>query len=166
MKLWQILCIGLGALVALGVTGLITIGSIGPDTYVYLGQQLPKRYLEEVKSLGLVADDEKIRYFYSDALFDIKEGLYFVTDRNLVLYCQDWDQPDTIIPFAAIADIKAEYDDSFLEDSYVYVATHDDLEVSFPLSSERGRDKMFVEYLTEQAGKYGYAGGQAPAATE
>ena len=46
----------------------------------------------------LLQEEEQIRYFYSDALYDIKDSLYFVTDRNLVLYSTDWEEPQIIIP--------------------------------------------------------------------
>jgi len=143
----KIIALSIGAIFALVFTGLVVVASFGPDTYVYLGKQLPKRYADKVHALGLIDADEKIKYFYSDALVSIEDGMYFVTDRNLVLYSRDWQEPKTVIHFRDIVNLEAEYDDSVLSDSMVYVKTVSGMEVSFPVSSEHGRDKDFVRYL-------------------
>lgn len=103
--------------------------------------------MEEMRSLGLLEEDEKIVYFYTDAFIDIKEGLYFVSDRHLVLYSKQWEEPRTIIKFEDIVGIDVDYDKSFFEDSYVTVETAAGFELVFPVSSEKGRDKKFVGYI-------------------
>ena len=150
MKALKIFGISLGSITVIGLIGLVILGSLVPETYVYLGRQIPKNYLSEIRSLGLIAEDEKIKYFYTDALFDIKEGMYFVTDKNLVLYSSNWEEPETMIPFDQIASIEVQYDDSFFEDTSVFVTTHSGMEVSFPVSSEKGRDRKFVEAIQEE----------------
>ena len=147
MKILKILGVILAGLIGVVVLGLVFIGSQGPETSVYLGRQVPKKYLKEVRELGLLERDEEIAYFYSDALLDIKEGLYFVSDRHLVLYYKDWEEPQTIIKFEDISNVEVEYEESFFEDSYVVVETIEGFEISFPLSSEKGRDKKFVAYI-------------------
>ena len=151
MKALKIVGITIGSIFAVGFIGLIILGSIGPETHVYLGHQVPKKYLREIRSLNLLSENEKIKYFYTDAIVDIKDGLYFVTDRNLVLYSKDWEEPDTIIDLNDIVKLEVEYDDSFFIDSMVYVETKSGLEVSFPVSSERGRDKNFVAHIREKS---------------
>ncbi|MEM8549453.1 MAG: hypothetical protein AAGF10_01555 [Verrucomicrobiota bacterium] len=130
--------------------GLAFIGEMSPETSVYLGKQVPKRFMNEIRSLNLLEEGETIKYFYSDAMFDIKDGMYFVTDRHLVVYSSAWDEPETIIDYAEITDVETEYDNSFFYDSYVTVETNSGMEVSFPVSSEKGRDKKFVEYMKAQ----------------
>ena len=152
MKALRIIGISIGGIFAIGIMGLVILGSIAPETYVYLGHQVPKKYLKEVRALDLLSEDEKIKYFYTDGLVDIKDGMYFVTDRNLVLYCNYWEEPETIIDFNEITKLEVEYDDSFLNDSMIYVETKSGLEVSFPVSSERGRDKKFVEHIRQKSG--------------
>ncbi len=152
MKALKIFGIGFGGIASIGLIGVIILGSLVPETYIYLGHQVPKKYLSEIRSLGLLSEDEKIKYFYTDAAFDIKEGLYFVTDRNLVLYCKEWEEPNIVIDFKKIIKVEAEYDDSFFNDSIIYVETQSGLEVEFPLSSERGRDKDFVEIIRQRSG--------------
>ena len=91
------------AVVSASVIALFVVGSIAPDTAVYMGRQVPERFMTTIRSLGLLKEGEQIRYFYSDALFDINAGLYFVTDRNLVLYSSEWEDPEIIVPFDSIA---------------------------------------------------------------
>jgi len=151
VKVLKILGICLAGLIGLGVIGVMVLGYRSPETYVYPGKQVPKRYMKEIRELGLLEEGEKIAYFYSDGMLDIKEGLYFVSDRHLVLYCKDWEEPKTIIDFENITKIDAEYNDSFLEDTYVTVETVSGLEVSFPVSSERKRDEKFVQHIASKA---------------
>lgn len=149
MKIFKYLGIGFGVLVSIGITVLIVLGSIAPETSIYLGRQLPKKYVLEIKSLGLVGENEEIKYFYSDAYFDIKDGMYFVTDKNLILYSSDWEDPKTIIKHSDILNIKVDYNDSFFEDSLAVIDTTE-YELSFPLSSEHGIDKKFIEFLSSK----------------
>ena len=148
MKALKIVGIGLGVLVAvLGGIGLMAVGVLAPDTAVYLEDQVPQKYLNEIRELGLTEEDERVIYFYSDAVWDIKAGMYFVSDQHLVLYSEEWEEPQSIIGFEEITDLDVEYDDSFFVDTYVTVETDSGLEVTFPVSSEKGRDKKFVEHI-------------------
>lgn len=122
-----------------------------PDTSVYLGNQVPKKYMKEIRDLGLLEENETIKYFYSDALFDIKEGLYFVTNLKLVAYCSEWEEPETIVPFNEITFLNVVYNESFYEDSFIMLETEYGLELEFPVSSEKGRDKDFFNYLLSKS---------------
>lgn len=134
----------------LNIVVIFLFGCDGPDTYVYLGHQVPKQYIEEVKNLELLQNDEKIQYFYSDGITDIKEGLYFVTDQKLVAYNKEWQEPKTIISFDEITSLDIEYNDSFFEDSFITVVT-DEFELDFPVSSEKKRDKDFYNYILQKS---------------
>lgn len=141
----------LGAvIVCVPVIALVLIGAYGPDTFVYTGRQVPERFVSTIRSLNLLQPDEQIRYFYSDALLDIKAGLYFVTDKNLVLYSTEWDPPEIVIPFDQIESVDAEYVDSVWEDSAVYITTRSGVDVAFPVSAEKGLDRKFVEAIKEK----------------
>ena len=147
MKIFRYILAFLGILTFLA---LYIIGSIAPVTSVYLGRQVPKKYVEEIKGLKLLRHGEKIVYFYSDGFIDIKDGMYFVTDQNVVAYNNLWEEPETIIPFETIDSLSVDYDDSFLEDSYIFIRTLDGLEVTFPVSSERNRDKIFYKFIRKR----------------
>lgn len=146
----KIIGFGCASIVGVIVIALMIIGSIAPDTAVYPGRQIPKRFMTTIRSLNLLKKDEQIRYFYSDALLDIKAGFCFVTDKNLVLYSSNWEEPEVIIPLSQIASLDVVYDDSFWEDTTVFVTTYSGIEISFPVSSEKGLDKKFVEAIQEK----------------
>jgi hypothetical protein len=138
------------SIVILTLLALFVIGSIAPETSVYLGRQVPKNYIKEIKELKLLSDGEKIVYFYSDGFTDIKDGMYFVTNQNVVAYNNLWEEPETIIPFKSIDSLSVDYDDSFLEDSYIFIRTLDGLELTFPVSSEQKRDRLFYEFIRKK----------------
>ena len=137
----------LGGFFAVLILALVYVESVAPETFIYPGKQVPRKYMSEIRYLDLIEAEEKIKYFYSDALFDVKEGMYFVTDQNLVLYSKIWEIPKFIVPLEEITNVEACYDDSFFTDSYIYVETVDGWELSFPLSSEQKKDRSFVAYL-------------------
>lgn len=140
----------LGPLFILIVIGLLFTGCNTPETWVYLGGEVPKKYMEEVMSLGLLEKDEEMEYFYSDGLFDIKEGFYFVTDQKLVAYSEAWEEPKTVIPYGEIRKLDFEHNSSLFKDSYILVETKDDMFLEFPVSSEKKRDRAFFNFLREK----------------
>lgn len=149
VKALKILGIGSGILIFLVVAWFVALLNNGPDTSVYLGAQVPKHFMNDVRKLGLLEEGETIKFFYSDGIFDIKDGFYFVSDKHLVIYSDVWEEPASVFTFDEIISLDVEYNDSFLDDSMVYFET-ETYAMSFPVSSEYGRDKQFVEYLEEQ----------------
>ncbi len=147
MNVVKILLLGFLGLFALFFVALIYVGVTGPQTSIYPGNQLPAKFQNEVRSLKLVDESDKIRFFYSDGMLDIKDGMYFVTNQNLVLYSNQWNPPAIIIPMNKITAIEPTYHDSFFDDSMVFVSTTDGESFVFPLSSEYRLDRKFVEYL-------------------
>ena len=126
-------------------------GNIGPDTSVYLGRQIPKKFVNEIKSIGLLEEGEEIAYFYSDAFLDIKSGLYFLTEERVVLFSDAWEIPEIVIYYDDIKDAYFERNESFWEDSYIVIITKNGLEVEFPVSSERHRDGDFFQYIADHS---------------
>ena len=146
MKALKIILIAGGAFMVLLFFGLAYIGMVSPETFVYTKNDVPQKYVKEMRELSLLENSERLQYMYSDALFDIKDGIYALTDKHLIIYCDEWSDPKTIIAFNEIIDLYVEYDDSFINDSYITVE-YAELQVSFPVSSEKGRDKDFFNYL-------------------
>ena len=134
-------------LVVLPVGFVFYVGVVGPDTKAVPGRQVPARYLERISQLRLLDRGEKIRYFYSDAFLDIENGMYFFTDRKVVLYCTDWQDPRIIVPFSKVVNIEAEFNDSFMEDSLIILTLDDQSAVTFPVSSEAGGDRRLFKAL-------------------
>ncbi|MEO1236683.1 MAG: hypothetical protein AAFX76_07845, partial [Planctomycetota bacterium] len=92
------------------------------------------------------------RYFYSDAMLDVADGLYALTDRRLVLYNADWPTPEAVIAFDEIASIDATWSDDWIWDTQVTVVLDDGEVWMFPLSMENDTDHRFIEELAEAAG--------------
>lgn len=141
----------LGGLFALGcvalLSGLIYIGTAGPDIEVVPGAQVRKSFVSKIQALDLLEPDEKLLFFYSDALVDIENGFYLLTDRKVVVYRKDYAQPKVIVPITGIRDMDASWSDSFWEDSRITLTLADDSQVWFPLSRENGGDKAFFDTL-------------------
>jgi hypothetical protein len=152
----------LGIIACLIAVAVMYIGTVSPETHIYTGRQVPKKYMSTIGELKLLQKDEQIRYFYSDAILDIKAGFYFVTGRNLVIYSSEWEEPAEVMPLKEITKLEVEYDDSFFEDSMVYIETMQGLEISFPLSSEKGMDRKFVEAIREKMPQQVEEPGRAP----
>ncbi|MDI1451594.1 hypothetical protein [Polyangium sp. 6x1] len=132
-----------------GTVGFVMyVGTVGPDTKVYASNEIPRRFLDQVRSHGLLEPDETIKFFYSDALTDIDDGFYFVSDRKVVVYIEEaGDKPATIVPFAKIADAELHREDSFLTDSIITLTLDDGTTVGFPVSNELGRNEKFFDAI-------------------
>ncbi|MCB1035980.1 MAG: hypothetical protein KDD47_19315 [Acidobacteria bacterium] len=153
--------------VAVGVLlvgGLIYVGMVGPETFVVSGRQLNSRFLGEVHELGVLAEGEEIRYFYSDAVTDIEEGFYLVTDQHLVLYSRQWTEPSIVLPYNEVRSLEAEFNDSFFLDSTLTVGLPDGTTISFPVSSEQGGDRRFYDFIDQRRPRE--PGEEAPAELE
>ena len=147
--------IGGGAIAVVVCGGIISffayIAAVGPETSVYTSNRIPSRFLRTIESIGALDKDEKIQFFYSDALTDIRDGFYFVSNKKVVLYSQTTDSPLTKISFKDIMDVDMIRDESFFEDSEITLYLHDGQVHSFPVSSEHDRDKQFLNAIKNQS---------------
>lgn len=150
MNALKIIGISIGSFMATIFLALLVIGSLAPETYIYNGRQIPGKFMREIRSLDLLNKNEHIKYFYTDGFMDIKDGFYLVTDSHLIVYSNEWEEPASKIPFDEIVALSVEYDDSFFNDTMVTVETSSEMEITFPISSDMGRDKLFVKYLKEK----------------
>ena len=141
-----------GVFLALVFGGLVYLGTVSPETFVVHGHQMRSSQKRTVEELGLLEPGEKIKYFYSDGLINIKDGMYFATDKHLVLYSENWDDPKLIVPFSEITEMDVIYNESWIEDSYITVVLTNGDYWEFPVSSEKGRDRDFYKYLQERSG--------------
>ena len=152
MKKLLVIFLLLAGLIGAGALGgLVYVGLAGPETRVVTGNQVRPHHLRTISALKLLQPGERIHYFYSDALVDIRKGMYFVTDRRLVLYSKDWEKPRQEIPFQEIEKMEAQLQDSFWEDSTIEVTLKNGEALEFPLSNEKGGSRRFFEYLKSKA---------------
>jgi hypothetical protein len=154
--LWWLLG-GCGTLVVLGCGGLLAfviyLGTYGPETSVYTGNRIPARFIKTMESVGALDPGETILYFYSDAMGDIRDGFYFVSDRKVAVYLQGTgDSPLTKIPFDQIAEADLYRNESFFEDSEITLRLKDGQIISFPVSSEYERDQQFFDAIQDRIG--------------
>ncbi|MDD7985443.1 hypothetical protein PQO01_10825 [Lentisphaera marina] len=146
MKALQIGLAGLGVIIGILFIAALVVFDRGPETYVYKQNRIPKRFIQQIIELKLIDDSEQVKYFYSDGFINIDEGMYFITNKKIVLYSKDWHEPAENILFDDINELIVEYNKAWMDDSWVYVSTND-FDYEFPLSSERKGDKSFVKYL-------------------
>ncbi len=151
--LWWVLGgAGILALVCCGgiVMMLGYVGVAGPETSVYAGNQVPERFLATAREVGVLDPGEKVRFFYSDALVDIRQGFYFVSNKKVVVYTDDGRaEPAIVIDFDNIANAEIIRNESFFEDSQITIETKDGQYVAFPVSSEFDRDQLFCDAISE-----------------
>lgn len=147
---------GVGCLlpIILCVVGLVVFGVVietqSPEIWATPGTQMQSKFRKKIENLGLVDPEDKIIWFYSDAVMSITEGMYFYTNDELILYSDQWQRPQVVIPMQDISKVDAHYDNSFLTDSTATVTLHSGDIYTFPVSSERGNDRRFVETLREK----------------
>ena len=148
---WVWVLLGIGVFVVLSCGGCLTwimyVGSIGPHTYVYAGNQVPAPFMETMRNVGALEDGENVRFFYSDALTDIRDGFYFVSDQRVVVYAQESVAPLISVPFDQIAEADLSRDMSLLVDSIITLSLTDGSPVAFPVSSESDGDQRFYDEI-------------------
>jgi len=154
-RLWLWLLLGAGAFAMLVCGGalmaVVYVGVLGPETSVYTGNQVPKRYVDVMRDLGALDDGETILYFYSDALTDVRDGFYFVSDKKVAVYSQTVaGSPLTAIRFDQIVDLTLFRNESFFEDSEITLELKDGRPVSFPVSSEYDKDQEFFDAISQR----------------
>lgn len=130
-----------------GFAILIYVGAKGPDTKVYTGNEVPAKFVNIVRELNLLDAGEQVRFFYSDAVVDIEESFTLATDKKVVIYMKAAETPATIVPYDKIAEASLESSGTWIEDGTMTLELHDGSIVSFPVSSEGGRDKQFHEAI-------------------
>ena len=141
-KLWAPVIVG--CVVAI----VLFFRSCNPVTGVIPGAQMPREILSKIQTLGFLEENEKIKFFYSDASFDIEEKFYLFTDRKVVGYSQEYEQPAIIIPFQKIENIDADFSESpLLERTKIILTLSDNTLVWFPLPPVEGEDRRFYEAL-------------------
>ena len=150
------LLLGVGIMIVLpcvGILGWIMYAAgFGPETSVYTGNEVPARFVKVMKEVGALEDDEEIIYFYSDAMTDIRDGFYFVSDKGVVYYSEvTGAEPLIRVDFEDIDEIEFFRNESFFEDSEITLVLKDGKLVSFPVSSEGDKDIRFREPIEERS---------------
>ncbi|MHC4220388.1 MAG: hypothetical protein ACYSU7_18265 [Planctomycetota bacterium] len=150
---WAKVLIGVVAagvvMVVLMCSGIIYLGMMSPETRALAGSQLTRRNVETIRGLGLLEEGERIRYFYSDGMLSIEEGMYFFTDQKIVRYGKGLEPQATVVAFEDVADISAEFSDSWWVDGTIWVELSDGTPLVMPISAEGGVDELFYDALVK-----------------
>jgi hypothetical protein len=125
------------------------VGIVGPASYAVPGDELAARFVRRIRALGLLEEDESVRYFYSSAVLDIEDGCYFFTDRKVVVYNKNSPTPALVVPFSDISDVEAQFAGSLHAVTTITVTLHDRSQIWFPVSVERHGDRRFYASLLE-----------------
>jgi len=148
----------LGGVLLTGIMGVALLGLLLPATDVLEGDQLSTDLHAIIESLDILEPTETILYFYSDGIYDIKEGFHMLTDQALILWGEEFAPegasvlaPAVRLPLDEITSIGVYYSDSWFEDSAVSVDSGG-WNYYFPLSSENGGDRSFITALEEVTG--------------
>jgi hypothetical protein len=153
LPMWAKILIGVGAgamvMVVLMCSGLIWLGSMSPETRALAGSQLSKRNVETIRGLGLLDEGERIKYFYSDGMLSIEEGMYFFTEDKIVLYSKGREPAMTVVDYGEVADITPEFSDSWLVDGTIWIELTDGTPLVMPISAEAGVDQLFYDALVQ-----------------
>jgi len=151
--MWAKILIGVGAgavvMVVLMCGGLIYLGSVSPETRALTGSQLTKRNVDTIRELGLLDQGERIKYFYSDGMMSIEEGMYFFTDDKIVIYGKDREPKATVAAFGDVADVSVDFSDSWFIDGTIWIELADGTPLAMPISSEGGVDELFYDSLVQ-----------------
>lgn len=136
-----------GAIIGGLIVFYFTLASFGPSLEVVTGAQLPKRYIKIIHKLNLIDENEKIRLFYSDVIFNIKNGMYFTTEDKLILYSKKWNQPKIIVQLNDIIEVQSNLQGDFWDDATFWIRTSSDEEYTFPISGEDNSADRFYNFL-------------------
>lgn len=156
IPLWLIVLLSVVGVLVVAVCGgliwLVASFSASPDTFVYTGNQVPPAFVEAAQDLGIVDPSEQVLFLYSDAMLDVKDAMYILTDQHLVLHNKAWSDPQRVIAFDEVVAVTASWSDDWLLDSMITVELSDGSFWTFPLSMENDTDHRFVEELCQSAG--------------
>src|SRR5438045_6338167 len=150
---WAWVLLSIGGVLVLSCAGCLGflwhVSSSGPETKVYLGHELPAKYADTMRNLGVLEAGEQVQYFYSDALTDIRDGFSVLTDKKIAIYNKDAAQPTTVVKYDRIRDASMDKG-SGLDDSTINLKLVDDTAVSFPVSTDLNRDTMVLDAIKKR----------------
>lgn len=132
---------------------LVVISStlnIIPSTQVVLGNSISNDKREFIYDICELSENEEILYFYSGAMFSIKEDGNFFTQNNVVSYWESEEGDGFYVEkaeYADITDVRVAYSKNLLEDTVVSIIRLDGSEFQLIVSSEEGKDKIFIKKL-------------------
>lgn len=125
-----------------------------PGAEVVVGERLWDHQRAYLERAGVVAQDEKIDYFYSNAVFSIAHDGNLLTDRGVISYWRDEDSNDFFVERATFDNIAevAPVNDETGDITRVTVTLWDDSEFELWLPNSGPGVSDFLETLSVRRG--------------
>ncbi len=119
-----------------------------PDTMVLRGRELKPSTVKTIEKLVPLRPGEKIEYFYSGGFWSFEEDGNIITNQRVISYSTDngvfWSDE---VDLEDIESIEAEFSDTWLEDSFVWINPKDGDGFCIILSCEEKVDREAVNHL-------------------
>ena len=141
------------ALFSMPLIAFVTASSIGliPSTQVTPGWMLWGPSQAFLEGAGVLAPDEEVFYFYSQGLLSFEEDGNILTDKRVISYWSDQETGELFMESAFFSEIrdKVVEQGSWREPTVLTIVRHDGSEFVLALSTEEGRDKLFIRRLEQ-----------------
>ena len=136
------------ALMAIGL--LLETGYI-PDTKVLKGSELTSKTRQTLVDLEVLKLGEEVLYFYSAGLMSVAEDGNFFTPERVVSYeNREGEFSVSQAEYSEIVSITTDSEASYFEDGLILVETTGEDDFYLLVSSEDGRDKLFIQELRKR----------------
>ena len=126
-----------------------------PKDSVVRGDQLASRDVKYLQRAGVVEPGDRIAFFYSDAMWSMRNDGNGISQRHVFSYWKDEDDHLQIeqVDFDKIDDIAVHWSTSAFENTIVEVYRRDRSKVVLYLSHQGWKDKTFVKELKARVKK-------------
>lgn len=136
----------------------IMVYVIGSDLYlipsenVVRGDVLRSSDKQFMERSGLFPADEKVEYFYSDAIFNVRKDGNGFTEKTVFSYWRDENDQFVYqtVALSEVSDIEVEFSNSWGETSKIKVITDSGDSFILYVGSSDKRDKLFVKELKKR----------------
>lgn len=143
-------------LLAFGAT-IAFFGYVGasptPGTSAEAEHEIEPAVLADMRADGLIEEGERVLYLYSSALFHVREGAAFFTDRRVVAIPSAFEEragERIEARYDEIAELEFEPAAGALDDSAIHVLLHDGSTFTLVVGDEAGGDVAFERALRAQ----------------
>lgn len=131
---------------------LIYLGTIGPETEVIPGKYIKTEYKEFLLENDLLEEDEQILYWYSGGITNFKETFNVLTDKHIIDYNEELEEPATIILIDSITGVYHSKGELLIDDNIISVYFMTDsfeMYLEIPLSNDYGTDTLYYNKLKD-----------------
>lgn len=123
--------------------------SLLPSDQVVTQEQILQSDIQFLQRKKLILPNETINYFYSDAIFSVRDDGNGFTDNRIFSYWLDEadDFQSEVVAFAEVKDIKVDFSQSDDANTVITVVREDDTEFMLFVAPVEGKDRLFVNKL-------------------